>query len=432
MQNIQRLIEAGLASPNDVNTDGWTVLHCAAAGHHAELCRMLIDIGAVTDAVTERHDTPLLLATKKVPLGSRWENRRQGRGEADSLNTVRILVEHGKNDPMQCDDIGFNSMLSAARDSCNETMSWLLNQNEFVIDLRCETPAGYSAAAYITTREDFSPSLLADSVKNGVEPGSPCVNHWHFRYGPKFPKLGGVSYPSHLVRPTPKLLLEPSMLQYAVCSWYDRLLNTDDTWFPWKSSDLRELLKIPVSPVRTIKTLLDQGTNINAQSVSGHTILDGLCLNLVQIDGSARRQQHLDSCMETWIGVLQDLGFSSNDYIRHERALHENVELDLGLGLHMELRFDENAAPWIWSVFQGPEEETSRCTLTESTNVPSGQNGIEHIPFPNRYHLIHQRSFYQLVPRLSFSKGMRTRLKPILNLLIQTALFPRQWHLLVP
>ena len=189
MQNIQRLIEAGLASPNDINTDGWTVLHCAAAGHHAELCRMLIDIGAVTDAVTERHDTPLLLATKKVPLGSRWENRRQGRGEADSLNTVRILVEHGKNDPMQCDDIGFNSMLSAARDSCNETMSWLLNQNEFVIDLRCETPAGYSAAAYITTREDFSPSLLADSVKNGVEPGSPCVNHWHFRYGPKFPKL---------------------------------------------------------------------------------------------------------------------------------------------------------------------------------------------------------------------------------------------------
>ena len=165
-----------------------------------------------------------------------------------------------------------------------------------------------------------------------------------------------MSYPSHLVRPTLKLLLEPSMLQYAVCSWYDRLLNTDDTWFPWKSSDSRELLKIPVSPVRTIKTLLDQGTNINAQSVSGHTILDGLCLNLVQIDGSARRQQHLDSCMETWIGVLQDLGFSSNDYIRHERALHENVVLDLGLGLHMELRFDENAAPWIWSVFQGPEE----------------------------------------------------------------------------
>jgi hypothetical protein len=112
----------------------------------------------------------------------------------------------------------------------------------------------------------------------------------------------------------------------------------------------------PQCPLKTIRTLLDQGAHLHAQSVRGYTTLDGLCLNLVQLDGRARRHQHLSSRMETWLNIVEDLGFSARDYIRREATLHENMCHDLGLGLHMEFRFDEDTAPWIWSAFQGPEE----------------------------------------------------------------------------
>jgi hypothetical protein len=121
---------------------------------------MLIDLGAVTDAVTHRYRIPLLLASKSPPVGTQWEQRRLIQRDDDSLNTVRTLVEHGQNDPMQCDDIGFNSVICGAADASSKTLTWLLNQEQFAVDLWYKTPTGHTAAAYVTTRSRFSFDVL--------------------------------------------------------------------------------------------------------------------------------------------------------------------------------------------------------------------------------------------------------------------------------
>ena len=144
------------------------------------------------------------------------------------------------------------------------------------------------------------------------------------------------------------------MLQCTVWHWYQKLLESYTNTIPWKSIWDRQLeIK---SPQASMKALLECGASLYSQSPSGHTILDGLLLNLTQFDGEPRTAEALASCMATWISVLLDLDFNINNYIQHERKLHEGRSHDLGLGILMEARFDENRKPHIWSVFQGPEE----------------------------------------------------------------------------
>lgn len=114
IDRVRELILGGEASPYDVDPNGWTALHvssmsgelyqynylsrhiqCAAAAHHAELCKMLIRFGAATDCVTVRQQTPLLLATATEHLSLRNERNRSENEPSSSLNTVRLLVEEG-------------------------------------------------------------------------------------------------------------------------------------------------------------------------------------------------------------------------------------------------------------------------------------------------------------------------------------------------
>jgi hypothetical protein len=150
------------------------------------------------------------------------------------------------------------------------------------------------------------------------------------------------------------------MLQYAVWVWYEEL------------SSVRKPKHMPTSLRNTINVLLSQGADLHALSASGHTILDGLVLNIIRFDnGCARPLELLDSCMEEWFNQLADLNISVKDYIDRERILHEGMYHDLGLGLYLFICFDENADPKIWTEFQGPEEREknefvdhiARCTI---------------------------------------------------------------------
>jgi hypothetical protein len=78
--------------------------------------------------------------------------------------------------------------------------------------------------------------------------------------------------------------------------------------------------------------------------------------NIIQFDGHARSTEALAFCMRAWFAVLKDLNVDTTEYVECERKLHTGIFHDLGLGIRMEARFDEDTEPHIWAVFQGPEE----------------------------------------------------------------------------
>ena len=80
------------------------------------------------------------------------------------------------------------------------------------------------------------------------------------------------------------------MLQLAVWTWSTKFFNSKDrlyneyyTPLPWDG-----YLEPNTYSVDTIKSLVELGAELHYRSGSGHTILDGLVLNLTQFDGSAR------------------------------------------------------------------------------------------------------------------------------------------------
>jgi hypothetical protein len=124
------------------------------------------------------------------------------------------------------------------------------------------------------------------------------------------------------------------MIHYSVWVWYSKVLNI-------KPKDT----ELPIYPLPAILSLLDHGINLHTQTTSGYTILDGLLLNLLQFDGSAWPQNILTLCFESWIRIVEQLGFDIKDYIRHEQASHQGISHGLGLNLKMVLHFNENASP---------------------------------------------------------------------------------------
>jgi len=144
------------------------------------------------------------------------------------------------------------------------------------------------------------------------------------------------------------------MLQCTVWHWYHKLLDLYANHLPWQSIWDRQFEIKP--PQTAMRILLECGASLYLQSPSGHTILDGLLLNITQFDGAPRPAEALTECMGHWLCIIQELGFKRNHYIQHERKIHQGLSHDLGLGISMEARFDVNNKPHIWGVFQGPEE----------------------------------------------------------------------------
>jgi hypothetical protein len=144
------------------------------------------------------------------------------------------------------------------------------------------------------------------------------------------------------------------MIHYAVWTWYSKLLGTSDSRYPWgrKSTDS----EFPFDPRPTLRSLIDHGANLHDQTTLGYTVLDGMCLNLLQFDGYSRSHRTRACAFRTWLNIVQELGFDIREYICRERDIHDGISHDLGLGLTLEIRFCTDPDPWAWSVFQGPEE----------------------------------------------------------------------------
>jgi hypothetical protein len=153
--------------------------------HHAELCRLLIQLGAVTDAVTNRQATPLLLASNSHFKEFHSMEIGQARPQTSNaqLDTIKVLVELGDNDPMNVDDIGRIAVLDGAGTSLSgDSLSWLMNQDNYELDLQYVAPTGHTAAAYISLRDDLSPELLAPLLRSGIDINGFCASTWHFNF----------------------------------------------------------------------------------------------------------------------------------------------------------------------------------------------------------------------------------------------------------
>ncbi|KAF4635034.1 hypothetical protein G7Y89_g3062 [Cudoniella acicularis] len=183
IQNVKILFEEDQASPNDVDPDGWTVLHHAAAGHHAAMCCMLIKLGARADCVTTKHhETPLLLCTGWESWSSHVVEHESGSDQNAILETVQVLVEQGRNDPMEVDWDGLNSVMRSGLSNRRTCISWLLHQDEFEVDVNYALPGGYTVGACIATRDDLLQALLISLLRKGIRVDEPCAEIWYSSY----------------------------------------------------------------------------------------------------------------------------------------------------------------------------------------------------------------------------------------------------------
>jgi hypothetical protein len=153
----------------------------AAAGHHSTVCQILIDMGTISGSLTIRQETPLLLAAKS---DCRRAERRPIYDEVACIDTVRVLVERGGNDPMIADNTGFTSVLTAAKNPFNKAVFWLLNQDIYDINLQFSALGGMATSALLARRKDLSSEILAPLLRKGISVNAACARRWRFKHGP--------------------------------------------------------------------------------------------------------------------------------------------------------------------------------------------------------------------------------------------------------
>lgn len=153
------------------------------------------------------------------------------------------------------------------------------------------------------------------------------------------------------------------MIQYAVWSWYDKLLNSYERVFPWGHPQP----EVP-SPKAAVQTLLAHGADFHCDGSPARSILKGLLGNIIQFDGEERPLEVMRACMSTWLKLVQELGFDLKDYIRIEAGKGKGKWYEMGTGIQMFVCFDEDNAPHIWTVFQGPREREKDLFVNRISN----------------------------------------------------------------
>jgi hypothetical protein len=156
------------------------------------------------------------------------------------------------------------------------------------------------------------------------------------------------------------------MIQYAVWTWYDNLLNSYDERF--QHLDPVEEFKSVPSPLATIETLIAYGADLYCNGSLVKTLLRGLVLNIVQFDGEERPLNVTRYCMSRWLELVQQLGFELKDYLRIEAEKQKGRCYDIGAGIIMGVCFDEDTAPHIRTVFQGPPEREKNMVVDRITS----------------------------------------------------------------
>jgi len=159
------------------------LFQCAAAAHQVGMCQMLLALGAISDPVNRYQETPLLLATHSD--GQNVECRPKN-DESAGLDTLRVLIEQGKNDPMQSNDIGWTPVFYASKSSASKYLLWLMNQDEYELDLNYTTPGGLTAAALLVQREDLSAAMFQPLLQNRIPVDAPCAERLRFQRWQRF------------------------------------------------------------------------------------------------------------------------------------------------------------------------------------------------------------------------------------------------------
>jgi hypothetical protein len=329
------------------------------------MCQLLLALGAVPDPVTKRQETPLLVATRanERPLGRGYLHPRHD--ESTTLDTMRVLVEQGKNDPMQSGDIGYNSIFMASKNRSSRSLLWLIHQDEYELDLSYTSPGGITAASLFVQREDLSPTLFEPILRKWTAIEAPCAKGWRPQFANGHFRIPGM-VPDDATQNSHWQKVEPSMIQYAVWTWYDNLLNSYDERFP--NHDPAEEFKSVPSPLATIETLIAYGADLYCNGNLVKSLLRGLVLNIVQFDGEERPLNVSRYCMSRWLELVRQLGFDLKDYLRIEAEKQKGRCYNIGAGIIMIVCFDEDTAPHIWTVFQGPSEREKNVVVDRLTS----------------------------------------------------------------
>ena len=98
LRAIQDLFSQGLASPWDIQAIGGSALHYATDHGHWDLCKFLVEQGAILDNEDDFHNTPTSLAWEKVLSGSLTDNEESMVASmftnTDYLQTRQFTILH--------------------------------------------------------------------------------------------------------------------------------------------------------------------------------------------------------------------------------------------------------------------------------------------------------------------------------------------------
>jgi len=156
VDGMQRLFMTGMADTSDMTADGFTALHFAAQNAHVELCRFLLDNACDVTATGPAGLTALHYAAS-------W----------GQLEVVKLLVSTGKHDPTINDNFGFNALFQALYSphisdpaSRAKVLRWLVEQDDFVVDLNEKDLNGRTPLAMAARVEPSTALLLIENHAN--------------------------------------------------------------------------------------------------------------------------------------------------------------------------------------------------------------------------------------------------------------------------
>ncbi|TGO29917.1 hypothetical protein BPAE_0009g00110 [Botrytis paeoniae] len=162
---VLQLVHTGKASVFDTSQGGCNLLHVAAAHLNANLCRWLIAQGVqATECDAHQGWTALNFVSKfcnestvakririshhDSRLPALWSFQNEGRFN-EALETIRVLVEVGKADPMQVATGGTINLTSLhLYDGSTESFNYMLRQEEFLVSTDAQESPGMNSVFY--------------------------------------------------------------------------------------------------------------------------------------------------------------------------------------------------------------------------------------------------------------------------------------------
>ena len=170
LHGIQKLYSSRIASPDDVNPLGGSLLHYATDHRHWDLCRFLVREGVATDIEDDFNNTPTSIVWEKILSGSLTDDEASAMAtifsNTDFLETRQFTILHKivlHLIPRTLEsELEFSTRDLDAVDSNGRTcVSWAAARGDAKA---LRILLGYGAQVNIRDGQGFSPLHLASSV----------------------------------------------------------------------------------------------------------------------------------------------------------------------------------------------------------------------------------------------------------------------------